>query len=172
MIRKAYTLIELLVVMGIMGLLLAVGIPAFSGFNNSINFKDKVDEVNSLVNQTYLMSRNPDSLATVQYQVTVGADSKTLNLSKCIDVDLVSGLCDSMKDTTKVVKTVTLVNGEIFQSLNIDESYAYCPTNLEKACVAGASSPTFSIVDSRVSKQADFTIEISPFKLKTEISSL
>jgi prepilin-type N-terminal cleavage/methylation domain-containing protein len=168
-IRKAYTLIELLVAMGIMGLLLTVGIPSFSGFNNSINFKDKVDEVNSLINQTYLMSRNPDSLSTVQYQVSVDVDDSTkLNLSNCIEVDAVSGLCIN----DNVIKTVTLSAGEEFQAgtFGLGESYIVCPTNLEKSCVIGSNPVTFSIMDSRVSKQADFTAETGPFKVKTEIS--
>ena len=167
MIRKAYTLIELLVVMGIMGLLLAVGIPAFGSFNNSINFKAKVDEVNSLINQTYLMSRNPDSFETVQYQISVGADAKTLNLSKCNETDQISGLCID----DKIVKTVTLSAGEVFQpGLNgLDASYVLCPTNLEKPCETGEYFPTFSILDERVSKQADFTVETGPFKVKTDI---
>ena len=172
MIRRAYTLIELLVVMGIMGLLLAVGIPSFGNYNNFINFHDKVDEIDSLLNQTYLMAHNPESFETTMYQVSVGEDKKTLVLESCVDVDTVSNLCDQTKDTTRSIKTVTLSNGEIFQAaLGFDKSFLVCPTNLEATCVLGENSPAFSFADARVSKQADFVVRTSPFKVDTEISN-
>jgi len=166
-LKKGYTLIELMVVMAIAGLLLALGIPTFGRMNAQVNFKEKADEVSTLINQAYLLSKNPESVQVAQYEIVVSPDDTTLTLQECNTIDSTAlDIVKPCKAPITTVRTVTLLAGEIF-SQSPDPAYLRCSTDLEIGCGVDGNADSFFFTDNKLSpsETASFVIKPTPFKI-------
>lgn len=75
--RKAYTLVELLVVIAIIGLMAAVGIPAYARYGDESSFSQNIEEIKQLFNQGYNLSKNPTDTSVKYYSIRfVNSDSE------------------------------------------------------------------------------------------------
>jgi len=63
--KNGYTLVEIVIVLAIIILMALVSMPAFGKYNLSNNFDTKAEEVVSLFNKAYLLSKSPPRVMDV-----------------------------------------------------------------------------------------------------------
>jgi len=144
--QKAYTLIELAVIIVIIAVLATMAIPAFSNFGKKQDFNQKAEEIKQLMDQTYLLSRNPEKGA-LSYEL-VSDNTGTLSkfvLKKCKADIMADYRCNSNSSEYEVVKTVSLLENQTVQGNN--DSYLACSSNPSDGC----KSTSISILDSNIS---------------------
>lgn len=74
--RKAFTLIEILVTLSIIVVMVVVAVPSFEKYGKKTQFKQKMNELNSVINSTYLNAKNP-SPANSKYVLDAGVANGT-----------------------------------------------------------------------------------------------
>jgi len=180
MINKAgYTLIELLVAIGIMGLMFAVGAPAFSKFGDRVDFEQKADEIREAMKQVYSYSQNPENNQIYKYGLEFAADKVTFKSYTCNTYDS-DGNCTEESPTTK--KEIKLLRGQVFYSPNplnpdnyTDASFV-CYTDLDKTCdIYNYNRETFELADNNVAVEkgkAVFSVRKAPYSVLVQYQSL
>lgn len=157
--KKAYTLIELAVIIVIIAILATMAIPAFSNFGKKQDFNQKAEEIKQLMDQTYLLSRNPEKDA-LSYEL-VGDNTSTPNkfvLKKCTGMDNVTFRCSAGQSS--LVKEVKLLDGQSIQNSTSIDPYLACSSNPSDGC----KSTSISILDSNIPKTIIYTIQ-TPFSV-------
>lgn len=184
--KRGYTLIEILVVLGIIGLMAALGVPSYKRYGNSIDFREKNDEIKELIEQTHLLALNPENNKVVLYELMVDRiNNQKLILRGCENINLSTGGCLVTDfEGTKVVRTVELSANQVWQSAeglgNYDAVYMRCLTNLSTKCQYGqnlSDDPdlaAFRFFDYNLdpNKKADFLIKNIPFTITLKTESL
>lgn len=160
---KAYTLIELIIVVVIVGLLAAITIPLYANYGGRQVYKQKVEEVGALINQTYYLSKNPEK--DVQAYELTGDNDSNYYLRRCFNLVLDSGgtlRCDASNN--QVVKQVGLLRNETIQrDKSQADPFLICYTDPNKSCIYNTANK-FSFVDnnSSVNRAVSYSIT-TPF---------
>src|SRR3990167_6274814 len=80
-----FTLIELVITFGIIGMLLATGVPAFRGYGRQVEFDNAASAVARVIDQARTLSLAPEAAKTsdvTAYGVAVDATSRTVTLGR------------------------------------------------------------------------------------------
>jgi prepilin-type N-terminal cleavage/methylation domain-containing protein len=141
--KSAYTLVELLVVMSIIGLLVAFGVPAFDRYGRISVYNQKKDEIKSVLDQVYLLARNPESIEIVSYKATISGNTVVIKGCKT------NGGCDLTG------KSVVMQSGQYFQAPPGDV-LTCVNSNSNISCQMPATP--FSFQDSRANKGAVYVL--------------
>lgn len=163
--KKAFTIIELLISVAIIIAMVSIAVPMFSkmGNRNSVDLKD--EEVLSLINQAYLLSKSPEKDAT-KYIV----DANSIN-SLVLYRDTI--------ESENLIRKVTLLDGQSmslsigakrYLIFNVNEK-SYCNvTDINEICSSVADFSFFSILTESVSPVQTKTVKINynPFGVKLE----
>lgn len=124
--KKGFTLIELLAVLSIFGIMIVIGVPAFSRYGSNAVLLQKAEEMKELINQTYLMSQNPEQ--GVEYYKT----KISQNEQGEFELDLVVKKISNENEEALPIKTVGLSKNQSINYNASDSPYLLCYSSLEE----------------------------------------
>lgn len=151
--QKGYTLIELVVILIIIAILAVMAIPAFMNYGKKQALSQKAEEVKQLMDQVYLLARNPEKDA-LSYELFAdkSVTPHAFVLRRC-RVIMPNFLCDTSAPANYVeVKRVKLLDNQIVQPANDPvtslpvESYISCSSDPSQNC----NSTPISIFDGNI----------------------
>ncbi|MFA4996187.1 MAG: prepilin-type N-terminal cleavage/methylation domain-containing protein [Patescibacteria group bacterium] len=159
--KKAFTLIELMVTAAIIVVMAVVAIPAFNSYGDKNTFKLQVTEIQSLINQTNVMARNPEQGVT-RYFIKV--NSSDISLYK------------TSESSGNLIKKIAVPDTYSFTSVSSaylvcdSPSNFCCPLTAVGACSLAPTSGTDFLTVSDTNSGGSAVIEIfsNPFKAELQ----
>jgi type II secretory pathway pseudopilin PulG len=167
--QKAYTLIELVVILIIIAILAVMAIPAFMNYGKKQALSQKADEIKQLIDQAYLLSRNPENDA-LSYELFADKTPTPdeFILKKCKTNMQANFRCGPATTDWTEIRKVKLLDGQIVQSATDPvtgdpvDSYISCSSDPSQNC----NSTSISVFDSNINGKQTIAYTISqPFSV-------
>lgn len=149
-VKSGYTLIELVTVMAIIILVTLAAIPAFNTYGRNQDFNQQIELVKQAINQTYLLSRNPEKNIHI-YELVPGADDKSLVLRS-----------HDSAGAIQTVREIFLLENEVLQYPASDPPSLTCIADPRVNCTT--SVQPFSFIDGEIGS-VNYAITTAPFSV-------
>lgn len=179
-ILPAFTIIELLITMSIIALMAVFVIPAFSNYGDKALFKQRTIEIQSMIEQTNIMSKNPEKGVTRYFFMMndgSGGSVASLDFSKANATGTGSTLIKTIELPSDYALTLeggdTSVNHNLKTDLNLvcDSTGSFCCRVTDPVAGTCASTNTlnnediFKITRPPTSDSLTFKIYSNPFRV-------
>jgi len=156
--KPAFTLIEIVVTVAIILLIVVFAVPAFSKYASQKAFSNKVSEIESIINQAYISSQNPEQ-NKYGYEIKPASGIVGLNVWD----NAVGSSATAVKAVTLILpnQTYSLLDGHTYMACN--EQGKNCLYN--NGAISSSYSDFFRFSDTEAEKTATFQIKNNPFMI-------
>ncbi|MFA5927220.1 MAG: prepilin-type N-terminal cleavage/methylation domain-containing protein [Patescibacteria group bacterium] len=158
---RGFTLIELLITVSVMMILAATVIPKVSTFGDRITFNNRVEEIESLINQEISLLKNPEQ-GVSYYRLVIEDDLKTMVLYNNLSTEPKGRIILDGNES------LARLDGKAYLRCDIPFKDSSCTFRDGSGTVVTAGGSQFVRYDNEASGSKTIKVLFSPLIVKSE----